>query len=78
MSPEGMITTKEASEIIGITIRGVVKLCKAGKLKAELFGRVYLVSEESAREYAANRPKPGPKVGSKRKQPSSPPSPDQP
>lgn len=74
MSPEGMISTKQAAEIIGITARAIVKLCKSGMLQSEKFGRVYLVDAESVNQYAANRPKPGPKVGSRRKKPKNSPT----
>jgi len=67
MSPEGIVTTKQAAAILSITTRGVAYLCKSGALKCERVGNIYLIEEQSVRDYATNRPKPGPRPGSKRK-----------
>jgi excisionase family DNA binding protein len=55
------ITTKQAAKLLGLNQRHVSRLVKEGKLKGEPFGHVYMVDENSVREYSENRPKPGPK-----------------
>lgn len=49
---DDMITTKEASEIIGILPRSVKTLCQQGKLPgAEKRGRDWFIPRESAEGY---------------------------
>jgi excisionase family DNA binding protein len=56
-----MLTIKQAAKMFGYSVRHLSRLCDEGKIKAERFGRMYVVDEESARAYAANPPKPGPR-----------------
>lgn len=55
-----MLTIKQAAELVGYSIRHMTRLCDEGKIKAERFGWMYAVDEESAKSYAANAPRPGP------------------
>lgn len=60
-----MLTTKQAAKRLGIkSHRSVINLIKRGQLKAEKFGRDWLVDEESVERYQqerrpAHRPKRG-------------------
>jgi excisionase family DNA binding protein len=40
---KGLITSKEASEELGITVRRVLALIKAGKLPAQKLGRDWVI-----------------------------------
>lgn len=45
------MTTKEAAEELGFTIRGIQYLIKKSKLEAVSVGRMFLVSKKSLRDY---------------------------
>lgn len=50
------LTTEEVSELIGVTVRQVQKLIKAGRIKAETKSGVYLVKESSLINYKPRHP----------------------
>jgi hypothetical protein len=53
------ITTTEAAEQIGSTVRYVQKLCKAGRIKgAQQFGAVWMVPEKFSWKPLPRGPKP--------------------
>jgi len=59
-----MITTAEAAEALGMSVRWVVALIEAGELVAERFGRQWVVDKRSVKMRAswpklAERPKLG-------------------
>lgn len=62
----GVLSTKEASEILGISVRGVQKMIEEGRLKATRVGRDYVIFKESLenieRKSNAGRP-PKKKIG---------------
>lgn len=58
---EEWITTKEAAEIIGVSIKQVSYLLIKGRIKGKKFGRFWMVDKQSVDEYAASERKPGPK-----------------
>lgn len=45
------LTTKEVSELIGVTVRQVNKLIKAERIKAEMKSGVYLIKESALVNY---------------------------
>lgn len=55
-----LITTKEAAEELGLSIRAVQKMIESGRLKANRVGRDYLILPESLenieRKSKAGRP----------------------
>lgn len=55
------ITVKQAADILIVKPDRVRKLCRAGKLKTERFGRAWMVSRESVIDYKKTYRKPGPK-----------------
>lgn len=61
----GVLSTKEASKILGISVRGVQKMIEEGRLKATRVGRDYVIFKESLenieRKSNAGRP-PKPKT----------------
>lgn len=48
---DGYITTKEASGLLGIAQSSVARLIYNKKLQATKFANVWMVNEESVREY---------------------------
>ena len=55
-----MITTAEAAERLGVTVRRVQALIAAGKLPAQKFGRDYMIDEKDLKLVAdrkVGRPK---------------------
>lgn len=55
-----LITTKQASEKLGITMRRVTALIKEGRLPSQQIGREHLINEsdlELVRERKTGRPK---------------------
>ena len=55
-----LLTTKEAAEMLGVTVRRVQAMIIDGRLEAEKLGRDYVVKEsslESVKERKAGRPK---------------------
>jgi len=58
---EEWITTQEAAEIIGVSIKQVSYLLLKGHIKGKKFGRFWMVDKQSTEEYAASNRKPGPK-----------------
>lgn len=55
-----LLTTKEAAETLGVTVRRVQAMIKDGRLQAEKLGRDYVVKEsdlDAVRERKAGRPK---------------------
>lgn len=51
----GLITTREASTIIGVTIRRVQALIKSGKLPAERIGRDWMIRRADAEKHQPER-----------------------
>ncbi len=45
------MTVKEAAQELGFSVRGIQNLIKKSKLEAVFFGRMYLVSKNSVKEY---------------------------
>jgi excisionase family DNA binding protein len=43
MSRENYITTKEASDVLGVTRQRVLQLIQDGRIKAEKFANVYMI-----------------------------------
>lgn len=54
-SEESTMTTKEAAEALGISIRRVQKLIQEGRLKATKKGRDWNISRKSVEEYPDTR-----------------------
>lgn len=60
MTPQGMITTKEAAERLGVSMRRVRALIEAGRLPSLQFGRDHLIMESDlslVEERKPGRPK---------------------
>jgi excisionase family DNA binding protein len=55
------ITVNQAAVILVVKPDRVRKLCRAGKLKTERFGRAWMVDKESVIDYKKTYRKPGPK-----------------
>lgn len=55
------ITVNQAADILVVKPDRVRKLCRAGKLKTERFGRAWMVDRESVIDYKKTYRKPGPK-----------------
>jgi len=51
-----LLTTKEVGELINRTAGRVVQLIRAGKLKAELKGGIYLIKKEDADNIVLRKP----------------------
>lgn len=65
MSRENYITTKEASDVLGVTRQRVLQLIQDGRIKAEKFANVYMIRRgdlNHIEERPMGRP---PKVGKK-------------
>jgi len=56
-----LLTTLEASELVGYSQDHVGLLLRRGLIAGEKKGRDWLVSSASLLEYVKNNPKPGPK-----------------
>ena len=54
-----MLTTKEAAEVLGISVRRVTSLIESGVLSAQKFGRSWMVDEASVRLRASTEHRPG-------------------
>lgn len=57
---QGYITTKEASEQLGISVRRVLALIQSGDLPSERIGRSHIIKEENlnlVKERKPGRPK---------------------
>lgn len=55
-----LLTTKEAAEKLGVTVRRVQAMINDGRLKAQKFGRDYVIDEsdlEAVKARKAGRPK---------------------
>ena len=50
------LTTRQASEILGISRRRVRALIKAGRLTATKFGRDWMINEKDLKEVAVRKP----------------------
>ena len=62
--PRGYLTTKQASEIYGLSDSHIRRLLEQEKLSGEKFGRDWLIRDSAMERYMRNRPKPGPKKDS--------------
>ena len=56
---EGHLTTKQASEMYGLTDSHFRRLLEHGTIQGFKAGRDWLMDLESLEQYMANRPKPG-------------------
>lgn len=54
-----MLTTSEAAKMLGISPRRVTALIESGQVKAERFGRQWMVDEDSVRRRQQEQPRPG-------------------
>ena len=66
MIQEGYMTVSEASSRYGLSKNQITHLLRHGILQGSRIERVWLIREDSLKAYLANRPKTGPKKGSKR------------
>ena len=62
----GALTTREAAERLGVTIRRVNDLITSGRLPADRFGQAYMIQEEDLKLVADRKPGRPPKKGSKK------------
>ena len=62
---EGHLTTKQASEMYGLTDSHFRRLLEHGTIRGFKAGRDWLIDIESLAQYMANRPKPGRKPKNK-------------
>lgn len=56
----GLLTTKEASEKLGVSVRRVQAMINDGRLKAQKLGRDYVIDEkdlETVKDRKVGRPK---------------------
>ena len=58
------ITTKEAAEIIDVSLMHITYLLRTEKVKGKKFGYFWMVDKTSAETYASANRKPGPKPDS--------------
>jgi len=49
------LTTKEAAGRLGVSVRAVQALIKRGRLRAEQFGPVWAVDEQSVKDFTPQR-----------------------
>jgi excisionase family DNA binding protein len=60
VNEEKLLTTKEAADELGVSLRAVQKMIESGRLKAERYGRDYLIANKSLenieRKSKAGRP----------------------
>ena len=66
MVQNGYLTVREASSRSGLSKNQLTHLLRHGILQGSRIERVWLIREDSLKAYLANRPKPGPKKGSKK------------
>lgn len=52
---EAVITAQEASRLLGVTMRQVQRLCKAGRLVARDADGIYLILRESVEQYKVGK-----------------------
>lgn len=62
MSKEKLLTTSEVAEILGVTRWRINKMIQNKRLKAELFGKFYLVKESDLEEVKDRKTGRPPKV----------------
>ena len=53
------LTTREAAELLGVSVLRVSQLCERGQLKARKFGQLWAVDRQSVLDRIAADPKPG-------------------
>ena len=58
---KGYLTTKQASEVYGLSDAHIRRLLEYGKVKGEKVGRDWVIRPSAMDRYMGNRPKPGPK-----------------
>lgn len=56
MSKEAMLTTPQVAERLGVTVRRVQALIKAGRLPSQQFGRDHLVKESDLKLVENRKP----------------------
>jgi excisionase family DNA binding protein len=65
-----LLTTSEAADRLGLTVRAVQKMIEAGRLPAQKVGRDYLIApdalEDIPKQAAGRPPKAGKKKGGKK------------
>ena len=55
------ITSREASELIGVTLNQVRHLARQGTIRSQKFGHAWMLNRDSVAAYAALDRHPGPK-----------------
>ena len=56
MGGENMFwTTATLSEVTGLTQRHIARLCKSGAIKAQSVGNMWLIDDEDAKRFVAER-----------------------
>jgi excisionase family DNA binding protein len=50
-----MITTQEAAELLGVSVRRVTALIKSGKIPSERFGRAHVINEDDLKLVAERK-----------------------
>jgi len=66
MIQKGYLTVREASSRFSLSKNQITHLLRQGILQGSRVERVWLITEDSLKAYLANRPKTGPKKGSKK------------
>jgi excisionase family DNA binding protein len=55
----GVVSTQQAAEIMGLHIQTIREYLRAGRIKAQRIGRVYVIDERDLRRFMAVERKPG-------------------
>jgi excisionase family DNA binding protein len=50
-----LLTTKQASDLLGISVRGIHSLIKRGRLRADKFGRDWMIKREDLDLFKENK-----------------------
>jgi excisionase family DNA binding protein len=63
----GKLTTREAAERLGLSVRRVNALIQSGQLPAERFANVHMIDEKDLKLVSVRKPGRPPKKGSKKR-----------
>lgn len=55
----GVVSTRQAAEITGLHVETIREYLRAGRIKAQRIGRVYVIDERDLRRFMATPRKPG-------------------